>query len=294
MEGWGEAVRRGFWAGDLGEDDGAGEGLGRAGEESEIGGDGGRALRSGRKRRRGESEREAVVKQLKKDYLCRTIVMNRINHSNGERKDCEGAICGVLGPDEFEVVFYDGCSVTLSGDELEVVIVPEHDTDNEAAARINGAPLQLRRLANIARNQQILRGLDVEEGKAERLRGGALKRSNGGGAQWTDVEERTLQAEMAAAGIAAEDGAKLPSWDAFMPFAKTVSHLFGEHRSEKSIAHKVHGLAVVKGSTANLPFVAKSTGTAASTPPPRTPARATCAFPLSYPPSAALHPPSLT
>jgi hypothetical protein len=54
MEGWGEAVRCGFWAaeGD-GEDDGAGEGSGRA-------------MRSGRKRRSGESEREAVVERLKK------------------------------------------------------------------------------------------------------------------------------------------------------------------------------------------------------------------------------------
>lgn len=140
-------------------------------------------MRSGRKRRSGESEREAVVERLKKDYLCRTIVMNRVDVSDGRRKDCEGAICDVLGPDEFEVVFYDGCSVTLSGEELEVVLVPEHDTDDEAAARFSGAPLpplppddeddayeepalsemELRRLANIARNQQILRGLDVEE-----------------------------------------------------------------------------------------------------------------------------------
>ncbi|KAJ1473866.1 hypothetical protein T484DRAFT_1912381 [Baffinella frigidus] len=64
-----------------------------------------------------------------------------------------------------------------------VVLVPEHDTDDEAAARFSGAPLpplppddeddayeapalsemELRRLANIARNKQILRGLDVEE-----------------------------------------------------------------------------------------------------------------------------------
>ena len=141
MEGWGQAVRDGFWAGDFGEDDGAGEGVEGGGEGPGSGGDGGRALRSGRKRRRGESEREAVVKRLKEDYLCRTIVMNRIDNIDGERKDCEGAICQVLGPDEFEVVFYDGCSVTLSGEELEVVIVPEHDTDDEAAARINGAPL---------------------------------------------------------------------------------------------------------------------------------------------------------
>ncbi|KAJ1482454.1 hypothetical protein T484DRAFT_3636226 [Baffinella frigidus] len=117
MEGWGEAVRCGFWAaeGD-GEDDGAGEGSGRA-------------MRSGRKRR--------------KDYLCRTIVMNRVDISDGRRKDCEGAICDVLGPNEFEVVFYDGCSVTLSGEELE--------------------EMELWRLANIARNQQILHCLDVEE-----------------------------------------------------------------------------------------------------------------------------------
>ncbi|KAJ1485329.1 hypothetical protein T484DRAFT_3632687 [Baffinella frigidus] len=310
MEGWGEAVRCGFWAaeGD-GEDDGAGEGSGRA-------------MRSGRKRRSGESEREAVVERLKKDYLCRTIVMNRVDVSDGRRKDCEGAICDVLGPDEFEVVFYDGCSVTLSGEELEVVLVPEHDTDDEAAARpLPPLPpddeddayeepalseMELRRLANIARNQQILRGLDVEEdlralaaaaarrpakkkrrdadfepdeqeaaaprspranpkrappkkparaaagggGKAAELRGGALKNASGGARRWTDPEERTLLAEMAAAGIAVEDGAEVPKWGTFMPFALTIAHRFGEHRGKQSIAKKVRQL-LLKGPAAN-------------------------------------------
>ncbi|KAJ1485335.1 hypothetical protein T484DRAFT_2020770 [Baffinella frigidus] len=314
MEGWGEAVRCGFWAaeGD-GEDDGAGEGSGRA-------------MRSGRKRRSGESEREAVVERLKKDYPCRTIVMNRVDVSDGRRKDCEGAICDVLGPDEFEVVFYDGCSVTLSGEELEVVLVPEHDTDDEAAARFSGAPLpplppddeddayqapalsemELRRLANIARNQQILRGLDVEEdlralaaaaarrpakkkrrdadfvpdeqeaaaprspranpkrappkkparaaggggGKAAELRGGALKNVGSGAKKWTDPEERTLLAEMAAAGIAVEEGAEVLHWKKYLPFAKTVADRFGEHRGECSIANKVEQL-LLNGPAAN-------------------------------------------
>jgi len=149
-----------------------------------------RSTRSDRKRHRSRAEQsEAELGRLKKDYLCRTVVVERVDLVDGVHKDCEGVICDVHGPDDFEVVFFDGCTRRLTMEELEVVLVPEHDTDDEGAASDapggdgedrgsdeeagesagdsdGAAPelsaLELRRLANIARNQEILRALEVD------------------------------------------------------------------------------------------------------------------------------------
>ena len=68
--------------------------------------------------------------------------------------------------------------------------------------------------------------------------------------KYTDLEERTLLAEMAAAGIAREDGAEVPGWSTCMHFAATVMHLFGEHRRQTGIAHKVQQI-LLNGPRAN-------------------------------------------
>ena len=68
-----------------------------------------RYTRSDRKRHRSRAERsEAELGHLKKDYLCRTVVVERVDLFDGVRKDCDGVICDVHGPDDFEVVFFDG------------------------------------------------------------------------------------------------------------------------------------------------------------------------------------------
>jgi len=56
--------------------------------------------------------------------------------------------------------------------------------------------------------------------------------------RWTAEEELTLLAEMEAAGIAWEEGAEVPKFSTFMPFAATVAHLLGK-RSQSGIAQKV-------------------------------------------------------
>ena len=174
-----------------------------------------RSTRSDRKRHRSRAERsEAELGHLKKDYLCRTVVVERVDLFDGVRKDCDGVICDVHGPDDFEVVFFDGCTRRLTMEELEVVIVPEHDTDDEGAPGGDGedrssdeeagesdgdsdgaAPelsaLEQRRLVNVARNQEILRSLEVD-----------------------------------------------------------ATHFFGGSRSTISVAHKVHRL-LINGPTAN-------------------------------------------
>ena len=59
--------------------------------------------------------------------------------------------------------------------------------------------------------------------------------------KWTDEEERTLLAEMAAAGIALEEGAAVPWQATFMPFAASVMHLLRQ-RTQMGVASKVRTL----------------------------------------------------
>ena len=47
---------------------------------------------------------------------------------------------------------------------------------------------------------------------------------------------------MEAAGIAREEGAEVPGWNSFKPFAETIALLFGEDCSQQSIAKKVEKL----------------------------------------------------
>ena len=80
------------------------------------------------------------------------------------------------------------------------------------------------------------------------LRRGDLK--NRVSIKWSDTEERSLLAEMAAAGITRDEGVEVPAWRTFMPFAATVTHILGEHRSQRGIAYKVQML-LLNGPVAN-------------------------------------------
>jgi hypothetical protein len=90
------------------------------------------------------------------------------------------------------------------------------------------------------------------------LRRGDLK--NRRSVRWIEPEERALLAAMAAAGFNQEEGADVPGYSTFMPFAATAMHLFG-HRSQLGIAKKVRTL-LVTGPAANTRF--KSAGSGAS------------------------------
>jgi len=59
--------------------------------------------------------------------------------------------------------------------------------------------------------------------------------------KWNDSEERTLLAAMEVAGIAREEGAEVPTWTTFTPFAETVTGLLGK-RSHAGVAQKVRRL----------------------------------------------------
>ena len=59
--------------------------------------------------------------------------------------------------------------------------------------------------------------------------------------KYTETEEGLLLAAMEAAGIAWEEGAA-PYRRALMPFAATVMHLFGEHRTQRGIVSKIQFL----------------------------------------------------
>ena len=77
------------------------------------------------------------------------------------------------------------------------------------------------------------------------LRNGPLANNRGGcwppSVRWREMDERTLLAAMEAAGLAREEGAAVPVYTTFMPFAATVKHLF-EKRSQIGIATKVRSL----------------------------------------------------
>mmetsp|Transcript_57150 Transcript_57150/g.135720 ORF Transcript_57150/g.135720 Transcript_57150/m.135720 type:complete len:289 (+) Transcript_57150:174-1040(+) len=90
--------------------------------------------------------------------------------------------------------------------------------------------------------------LSMLELETSELRRGDLKDRRG--VKWTEVEERTLLAAMAAAGIAREEGAEVSGYLSFIPFAKTVNHLFLEHRNEMGIAQKAR-ILLLKGPVAN-------------------------------------------
>mmetsp|Transcript_42508 Transcript_42508/g.101162 ORF Transcript_42508/g.101162 Transcript_42508/m.101162 type:complete len:315 (-) Transcript_42508:60-1004(-) len=76
----------------------------------------------------------------------------------------------------------------------------------------------------------------------ESLRRGDLKGAHGQAALWSDVEEQILLAEMRSANVTLYPGGLIPSWSSFRPFAESVRHLFGEHRSRDSVACKVRKL----------------------------------------------------
>lgn len=101
------------------------------------------------------------------------------------------------------------------------------------------------RVANRVFGDTALSMLELETSE---LRRGDLKDRRG--VKWTEVEERTLLAAMAAAGIAREEGAEVSGYLSFIPFAKTVNHLFLEHRNEMGIAQKAR-ILLLKGPVAN-------------------------------------------
>ena len=55
--------------------------------------------------------------------------------------------------------------------------------------------------------------------------------------RWTDLEELTLLAEMAAVGITWEEGTELPWATSFMPFAATVMHRFASRFAAQPEGH---------------------------------------------------------
>ena len=200
-----------------------------------------RSTRSDRKRHRSRAERsEAELGHLKRDYLCRTVVVERVDLFDANIARIQEILRALEVDADVEKIAAVASRARAEGRPAKKQRRAADDASfvpRRAPARAPGkAPARSRARAPPPRPRSASAAVPT----------GAAARRKGKRGRWTDLEERLLLDAMQAAGVV--ESAR--SFKPFLPFAETATHLFGGSRSTISVAHKVQAL-LINGPTAN-------------------------------------------
>ena len=197
-----------------------------------------RSTRSDRKRHRSRAERsEAELGHLKRDYLCRTVVVERVDLFDANIARIQEILRALEVDADVEKIAAVASRARAEGRPAKKQRRAADDASfvpRRAPARAPGkAPARSRARAPPPRPRSASAAVPT----------GAAARRKGKRGRWTDLEERLLLDAMQAAGV-------VESGKSRQFFAETARHLFGRSRSTDAIAQKVQAL-LINGPRAN-------------------------------------------